>query len=153
MNVMKQKLVTICILVSMFFCQGCPDPDDGGFILDTPMYIQNTIQDSIQVRPYLKTLVGFSDSILSIEDKAQIYLFVNDSTRLFSLSPLESREWIRVSMERIVQNPDGLYVYLINPDTLLNYSPATWNGVAGVKRYFFYNLEDYQQIDFTLEYP
>lgn len=151
MKLGKQIIVVGCTLILMFIFQGCPE--EGGYELDTPMYIRNTTNDSLQIRPYLKTLVSISDSSLSTEDKEQIYLFINDSTRLFSLNPSETREWIRVSKERIIENPDGFYAFLINPDTLLNYSVSTWNGAAGVKRYFFYDLDDYEQINYTMEYP
>ncbi len=136
----------------VLFLTGCPE--EQGQDLDTPLNIRNSTSDSVTIRPYLNYNVDISDTVFSMEQKEFIYLFVEDPTgSLFLLAGNETKKWTNVSYERISTNPDGMYVHLVNPDTLLNYTAETWDGVTGVKRYFFYDLEDYEEIDFTMEYP
>lgn len=152
MNIMKSAIRMIFLFGTALLLTGCPE--EAGNELDTSLFIKNNTSDSISLWWYNKTMVSVGDSLLSSEDVSLIYNFQLRPELIISLDSMELREFEnRVSKETLTNSPFGTYRYLINVDTLNNYTEITWDRKAGVKRYFLYSLSDYQQIDFTLEYP
>lgn len=148
------KLVARLLIVSLgaILLIGCPE--ESGNELDTSLFVKNNLNDSLYVTLYGKTNLPLSDSGLTMQDVDIIYQFVDNQSLVIALDSGETRELPKTfSRETIIESPIGEHLYLINVDTLDDYSPETWNRKAGVKRYYLFSLSDYEQINYTMEYP
>jgi hypothetical protein len=149
MKVIQKKILWIIIMLFLTSC-----PEEGGNILDQSLFIKNSSNDHLQLRFFSKTRVSEADSVLIRDDKEIIYNFLNDSSLVISFDSGETREFKNFfSSETIKNSPFGRQYYLINIDTLLNYNSTTWDGRAGMKRYYLYSLEDFERINYTFVYP
>src|SRR5690554_4468335 len=119
-------------LMILILLTGCPE--EVGNELDTSLYVKNNLNDSLKLRIYGKSRLAESDSVLTQTDKGIIYSFLSNSSLVLSFDSAETREFPNTySKETIIESPIGEHTYLINVDSLLNYTSATWDGKAGVK--------------------
>jgi len=150
---MKTTLKIFKLLPFIFILVGCPLFDQGMCDIDTPLYVRNIHADTIHITRWAKTLSTEGDSLLTIEDVHQIYLFENNPSTIFSIASMEINEVPGICERGAKESPQGIHYYLANIDTLLKYTPETWDRIAGLKRYYFYHYSDYEQINFTMEFP
>jgi hypothetical protein len=147
-----QKITSVFFLgLLAFLLYGCPIEDEG-FVPNTPLLIKNSSSDSLHLRIIYQRSELIDSNILQSEID-QTTLFSPDENLGVKFSGGEIKEYIQISQEGIEAVPFPVHIFLINRDSLQAYNVDTWDREAGVKRYFFYNLEGYQQINFTMEYP
>lgn len=148
---MNKLIFFIGSLAISVLITGCPE--EVGYYPETPLLIKNTSNDSLRLK-IIYQRSEFSDSTILKSEISQSNLFspIDESNGIL-FAGHEVKEYLKVSEERIEEVPFSLYVFLIDDDTLNQYTEETWNREVGVKRYYFYDLEDYEQIDFTMEYP
>jgi hypothetical protein len=142
-------MTKVCKAISLFLVllslQSCPSKEEPEAEIDTPLYVMNISSDTID---YLRTLR--SDGISSIVESDVSLLYSQINLKL-SIAPNERREVIKVS-RGYISNFD-IHYFFVNRDTLLQYTPQTWDRKAGVKYYYMTSYEDYERINFTFEYP
>lgn len=138
--------------ILLFILYGCPE--ESGNELDTSLLVQNNLNDSLYITLYGKTNLSEADSTLTSMDVNLIYQYIDNTSLVIALDSLEIREFPNTfSMETIVESPIGEHLYLINVDTLEQYTPETWNRQSGMKHWYLFSLDDYESINYTLDYP
>jgi hypothetical protein len=148
------KVKSFCfLLLTQFILQGCPLKEEEGYQPDTPLYIKNVSTDTVVLRARIRRSLTSSDNFVNDDDAALLYREINDLSKAFRLAPNERKQYYQISTKGISNSPVGDHYFFVSLDTLLNYTPETWNRRAGVKYYYLYSLGDYERINFTFEYP
>jgi hypothetical protein len=148
----KKILIIFTWVAGLFLLTGCPE--EAGNELDLSMFVKNNLSDSLYLRIYGKTSLPEKDSLLTDQDVDIIYNFLDDTFLIVGMDSLETREFENTfSSETIMESPIGEHHYLVNIDTLRNYTPESWDRRAGMKYYYLFSLNDYEQINYTFEFP
>jgi hypothetical protein len=145
-------IMKICKIISIFFVflslQSCPSKEEPGAKPDTNLFIKNTSSDTIFIRSTRRSDSESSDNFINDKDVSLLYSYPN---LFLTVSPNETRFYQEIS--KISISNRGLHWFLVSRDTLLQYTPQTWDRKAGVRYFYMTSYEDYERINFTFEYP
>ncbi|MGB6038165.1 MAG: hypothetical protein WBG42_17950 [Cryomorphaceae bacterium] len=145
-------LLGLFAIAGILLLTACPEEE--GNELDTSLFIKNTNKDSLRLRLIVKTRLPAGDSTLSKDDVDRIYSFQETSSLVLYFDSLELREFPNsFSSETIEESPIGMHLYLMSIDTLEQYTPETWDRQSGMKQWYLFSLDDYESINYTLDFP
>ena len=151
-NFKRHFHLSLFVIAGILLLTACPGEE--GNELDTSLFIKNNLNDSLRLRLIAKTRLPAGDSALSKDDVDRIYNFQETPSLILHFDSLEIREFSNsFSSETIEESPIGEHLYLISIDTLEQYTPETWDRQSGMKHWYLFSLDDYESINYTLEYP
>lgn len=147
------KILKISFLFTLLTLFGCPCEDCGSFEQDTPVFLINNNFSTVKLISLPTLRENEADSLLSLSEINFVYDNLENEDRQISLENGQKKEILRISSKGLKYMQKGEYYFLFNVDTINSIPKEDFDQVRGVKKYFLKTWEDYEAINFTLEYP